>query len=381
MDLKKGDLVKLEIEKLIYGGAGLARIDGRVIFVDYSAPGDLLEVEIVELKKNFARGRIVQILRASPQRVQPRCEVFGRCGGCQWQHVSYSAQVQAKQNVLQEVVTRFLPNENLELLNFLESPQMFEYRNRIQVRSQGAKIGYYAMGSHDLVPIDTCPIAEPALNQALEKLNKKPQEDGKYRLQIGLNGEVTTTFLEEAEEPLGFAQVNGLQNVRLQEKIKSVYQKYGGEILVDLYGGYGNLSLPVAIQNPALRIECVEWNKAAIQEGDRIAQKNNLRQVRFIQGDVADYLQRVRLSKQSLVVLDPPRIGCESKVIGELASVGINTLVYVSCDPMTWGRDAQLFLKLARQSGFNYRIATIQGLDMFPQTDHIEVFSVFERME
>ncbi|MEY4617340.1 MAG: hypothetical protein RJB66_2300 [Pseudomonadota bacterium] len=381
MDLKKGDLVKVEIEKLIYGGAGLARLDGRVIFVDYSAPGDFLEVELVEVKKNFARGRIVQILQASPHRVEPRCKVFGRCGGCQWQHVGYPAQIQAKQNVLQEVVTRFLPKEDVELLGFLESPQLFEYRNRIQVRSQGAKIGYYAMGSHELVPIEACPIAEAPLNEVLAKLNQKPQEEGKYRLQIGLTGEVTTTFLEEAEEPLGFAQVNGQQNIALQEKIKSVYKKYGGEILVDLYGGYGNLSIPVAIQNPALRIECVEWNKVAIQEGHRIAQKNNLREVKFIQGDVADYLQRVRLSKQSLVVLDPPRIGCESKVIGELASVGINTLVYVSCDPMTWGRDAQLFLKLARQSGFNYRIATIQGLDMFPQTDHIEVFSVFERMD
>lgn len=381
MNLKKGDVIKVEIEKLIYGGAGLARHEGIVVFIDHSVPGDHLEIELIELKKNFARGRIRQILQPSPQRVTPPCEVFGRCGGCPWQQVDYAAQIQAKQKILTEVVSRFLPNEAIQLQTFLESPKPFGYRNRIQVRSQEGKIGYYAAGTHELVPIKNCLIAEPALNEALETLTRKPQKEGKYRLQIGLDGQVTTTYLDEADEPLGFAQVNSEQNLRLQQQIKTIYGQRGGSLFVDLYGGYGNLSFPVAVENPTLKIECVEWNKMAVQEGTRLANEQQLKQMRFIQGDVAAYLQRVQWPKEAFVILDPPRVGCDAAVIEELASKEIKTLVYVSCDPMTWGRDAQLFLKLARARGSDYRIATIRGLDMFPQTDHIEVFSVFERKD
>lgn len=381
MDLKKGHKIEVHIEKLIYGGAGLARIEGRVVFVDFAAPDDHLEVEIIEVKKNFARARISKILRPSPHRVQPSCSVFGSCGGCQWQHVTYKEQIQAKQKILNEVLARFLPGETIELSPMLESPNQLHYRNRIQVRHQRGQWGFYGKGSHELVAIESCPIAEESLNETLSQLKGEAKKEGKYRLQVGFDGRVTTTLIEEEEEPLGFAQINNAQNQQLQQRILSLYRSVAGVPVIDLYGGYGNLSLPIAEAFPATQIECVEWNKKAVAEGIFLAEKKGFQKVRFTQGDVAAYLQRLSIPKDAFVVLDPPRDGCDAIVIRELADQGPAILVYVSCDPMTWGRDAQVFLKQVRQRGYNYRIATMQGLDMFPQTDHIEVFSVFERMD
>lgn len=379
--LKVGTVIEVEVEKLIYGGAGLARYEGQVVFIDYAAPGDKLEVEIIQAKKNFLRGKILKILNASVDRVTPPCPVFGTCGGCQWQHINYSKQIEAKQNILSETVKRFFPHETIQLDPFLESPDQYHYRNRIQVRAVAGRVGFYGKGSHDLVEMDHCPIAEPSVNKELSELIKTNPQEGKYRIQVGLNGVAAKSDLQEGEEPLGFAQVNTKQNVKLQKKIIEQYAKYSGSAVIDLYGGYGNLSLPLAEAYPQIQIESVEWNRQAVAEGVTLARQKNAKEIKFICGDVAAYLQRVKLPQDAFVILDPPRDGCSPQVMQELAWNRPRVLVYVSCDPMTWGRDGQIFIKEAQQKGGHYRIATIHGLDMFPHTDHIEVFSVFERMD
>jgi tRNA/tmRNA/rRNA uracil-C5-methylase (TrmA/RlmC/RlmD family) len=145
------------------------------------------------------------------------------------------------------------------------------------------------------------------------------------------------------------------------------------------YGGYGNLSLPLAKHYSKIKIECVEWSHKSVEEGMQFSELQNLKNLRFINSDVKSYLERLNINPESFVVLDPPREGCEPSVIKELTAKSPKCIVYISCDPMTWGRDTQLLFNEAKQKGIKYRIATIHGLDMFPQTDHIEVFSVFER--
>lgn len=377
---KKGDRLKVKIEKLITGGAGLARSEGKVVFVDYSAPGDELEILIYESKSSFSRGKILNIIHPSPLRAKPRCEVFGRCGGCQWQHINYDAQIDAKQNILSEVISRFLPDEKLALEPFVKSPQQYQYRNRIQVRSEQGQVGYYEKKSHDLVSISRCPIAEESINNEMLNWIKTKPQTGKYRLQIGLSEKVEVINIGLQDEPLGFAQINRQQNERLQKDVLSAYLKMRGSPVVDLYGGYGNLSFPLAKDFSSIKIECVEWNQQAVAEGISRAKKENIKNIHFINNDVGTYLHRVHLPESACVIMDPPREGCDPKVIRELASKLPKMLIYVSCDPMTWGRDVQMFLNEASQRGQKYRIATIHGLDMFPQTDHIEVFSVFEKI-
>lgn len=379
--ITKGSSVDVEIEKLTYGGAGLARINGQVVFVDYTAPGDRVTVKIVEAKKNFLRGEVSKILIPSPVRTEPRCSVFGRCGGCQWQHLNYQAQVDTKQSILKEVLHRFFPDQSITLAPMKESPSPYSYRNRIQVRAEKGQVGYYAKSSHELVPITECNIAEEKINQELRKLLQSEPSDGKYRIQHEPRGGVCTYPIEEVDEPLGFAQINSAQNENLQKAVLTAYQSYVGRPVIDLYGGYGNLAIPLAERHPQVSIECVEWSRMAVAEGLRLAKERELKNLQFVQADVAAYLQRLAIPQKSFVILDPPRQGCDAKVLWELAVSAPDVLIYVSCDPMTWGRDAQFLQKEARQRGHHYRIATIQGLDMFPQTDHIEVFSIFERTE
>ncbi len=380
MTVKKGDIVELKIDKLIFGGAGLGRHDGQVVFVDYSAPGDVIEVEIFESKKNFSRGKILKIIEPSASRTQPRCKVFGQCGGCQWQHVNYEEQIASKQKILEDAVKRFLPQENVELGPFWKSPNAYHYRNRIQVRvDENGKIGFFEKGSHALVDIEKCPIAEEPLSAELIKMKQTNIKAGTYRIQVGLNNEVMRTHLEMQEQPLGFAQVNQVQNQKLQNEVLNIYEKYKGLPIIDLYGGYGDLSLTLAKQYSDGSIECVEWSHQSVEEGWQLAKKQNSKNLRYINMDVKSYLQRVHISRESFVILDPPREGCDSVVIQELVAKAPKCLVSISCDPMTWGRDTQLLLHEAQKNGYKYRIATMHGLDMFPQTDHIEVFSLLER--
>jgi len=398
MGLAKGEILEVSIEKLIFGGAGLARVEGQVVFVDFVAPEDLVEIEIIESKKNFSRGKVKRIINASPRRVEPRCPVFGRCGGCQWQHVHYDTQIESKQKILQEIIKRFLPEWDGTLGEFKKSPQEYHYRNRIDLHIDlKGSMGFFAKQSHDIVEIESCYIAEEALNQELKKLKRAGQSSqgqgplaGKYRLQKGRQGEVTHSHIETQESPLGFAQVNQEQNTQLQTEIIETYLKnYLGQPIIDLYGGYGNFSIPLA-ENllaqrldpqkfPSFRIECVEWSQKSVEEGISFAQQKQLSSVHFINMDVQAYLQRLKMNPESFVIIDPPREGCSPAVIKELSAKAPQCLVYISCDPMTWGRDVQLFLLEAQRRNHKYRIATIHGLDMFPQTDHIEVFSVFER--
>lgn len=381
MTIKKGDIVELKIDKLIFGGAGLGRLDGQVIFVDYSAPGDVIEVEIFESKKNFSRGKILKIIEPSTSRTEPQCKVFGQCGGCQWQHVNYEEQITSKQKILEDAIKRFLPHESVELGSFWKSPIPYHYRNRIQVRvDEQGKLGFFEKGSHALVDIDACPIAEESLSAELMKMKREKVKAGAYRIQVGLNDRVTRAHLENQEQPLGFAQVNRQQNQRLQKEVLKIYEKYKGLPVVDLYGGYGNLSLPLAKQYPDVLIECVEWSHRSVEEGWSLAQ-GSAANLRYVNMDVKSYLQRLQLPRESFVILDPPREGCDPAVIQELVAKAPKCLVSISCDPMTWGRDTQLLLHGAQQKGYKYRIATMHGLDMFPQTDHIEVFSVLERQD
>lgn len=382
MTVKKGDIVELKIDKLIFGGAGLGRHDGQVIFVDYTTPGDVIEVEIVESKKNFSRGKIRKIIEPGASRTTPQCKVFGLCGGCQWQHVSYDEQIASKQKILEEAVRRFLPQESVELGTFWKSPISYHYRNRIQVRvDENGSIGFFEKGSHALVDIDTCPIAEEPLNIELANMKEKKVQAGKYRIQVGMNDTVTRTHLELQDQPLGFAQVNRLQNQKLQNEVLKAYEKAVGLPIIDLYGGYGNLSLPLAKAHSGISIQCVEWSNKSVEEGWQLAKNQGSKNLKYINMDVKSYLQRVQAPRESFFILDPPREGCDSAVIHELVAKAPKYLVSISCDPMTWGRDTQLLLHEAQQNGYKYRIATMHGLDMFPQTDHIEVFSVFERQD
>lgn len=372
--MKLGDQILIEIEKLTFGGAGLARFDGRVVFVPFSAPLDQLKVEITEIKKKFLKAKIIEVLKASPHRVTPPCKIYGQCGGCNWQHIDYHQQLKAKQEIVQEIWTRKLAGKPEDLSPILPSPKIWNYRNRIQVKSLAKQVGFFVRGSHKIVDFENCEIADERINSEFSIWKKSKPADSeltRYNFKITTKNQVAITTIGGDDEPLGFSQVNTGQNEKLIQMVVETYLQNPRLRVLDLYGGPGNFSIPLALKFSTVRIECVELNPQACNEALRLIGEKRLSQIRMIQGDVARYLKRLALLNDTFVILDPPREGCSPEVIKYLQKLAPDVIVYISCDPMTWARDVKILAS-------NYRAAKIQALDMFPHTDHIEIFSVWK---
>jgi 23S rRNA (uracil1939-C5)-methyltransferase len=372
--VKLGDQFVLEIEKLTFGGAGLAHFDGRVVFVPYAAPLDKLKVEVIELKKNFLKAKILEILDPSPFRSSPRCKIYGQCGGCNWQHIDYQHQLKAKQEIIQEVWVRKLSGKAEDISPIIASPNIWNYRNRIQIKSQGDLNGFFARATHNIIDLAQCEIADEKINLEFQKWKsiKKPDSElSRFNFKITTSNQVAITNMEQDDEILGFSQVNTKQNEHLIQMVSETFSANQRPRILDLYGGPGNFSIPLALKNSNCRFECVEFNPQACSEGQRLSEKHQLKNIRIIQGEVGRYLKRISELKNSFVILDPPREGCAPEVMRFLEKLAPDFIVYISCDPMTWARDVKSILT-------NYRAAKIQGLDMFPHTDHIEIFSVWK---
>lgn len=348
------------------GGRGVGRHEGVVIFVPWTAPGDLVRVEIIENKKTFLIGRVDEFLEPSPLRREPRCPVFTRCGGCTWQHISYDEQIRQKKLILHSALKQW--EEPFSLLEFAPSAEEFRYRNRIQVNRSGLDVGFFARGTRDVVDISDCPITEAELADRLPSLHEKP--DGRYEISRRTDGSVVVEAGRRNPEAALFSQVNTKQNSLLIETVVKWAHELSFDEIWDLYCGSGNLTLPLAQAFPLARTTGVELSEEAIQ----IARKNLNAQVTWIAEDVGRFLSKQKAGKSLLIVLDPPRIGVDGKAIDQLGRTSPNYVIYVSCNPMTFSRDAR------RLKTFGYALDRVQGFDMFPQTEHVELISLFRRV-
>ncbi|MGZ3695593.1 MAG: class I SAM-dependent RNA methyltransferase, partial [Bdellovibrionota bacterium] len=237
----------LEITDLSRSGAGVGRdASGRVIFVPFTAPGDQVRVEIAAEEKNYAEAHLLEVVKSSPQRAVPPCPVFGKCGGCEWQHLPYSLQWATKKKGAEHSLSRV--GVEMAGIPWQEFPadRIWEYRNRVQLRGFQNEIGFYARKSKQLVPIEKCFIARPELNALIPEVRTQGatrNREYKAELEVFPSGETTVAW-NAGHSAQGFRQVHDEQNEKLKGWISS--NLHGGEILLDLYGGSGNLSLQLA---------------------------------------------------------------------------------------------------------------------------------------
>src|SRR4030042_1865921 len=412
-----GERVRTRIESMACKGYGVSRIDGKVVFIPYSAIGDEVWVEIVEEKKNYSTGKLVEILAPSSWRVEPPCPYFGRCGGCQWQHIDYAQQAELKKEILKDILMRLGGLREIPPITAFPSPDPYDYRTRVQLKVKGEKLGYYQDRSHQLVDIERCPIAHPLVNQIISLLRKErlllssieeidinvSPEEGKgvlilcvlktsRGLEISarqflkshpiLKGITTlrgrqTTFLGKPHlsftiplnltlrtSPGGFFQVNLKQNDRLIQKVLEFSRGQRNEGALDLYSGVGNFTLPLATVTQ--KIWGIEENAVAVNDARFNAQFNGIENVGFIRGKVEEVLKKWKREKPDLIILDPPRTGCKG-VVEQVTGLKPKRIVYVSCEPTIPARDLRLF------SARGYFLRELALIDMFPQTYHMEV--------
>jgi 23S rRNA (uracil1939-C5)-methyltransferase len=388
-----GEIYEVEIEKLVYGGDGLARIGSQTVFVPFAATGDVLRVKIVECERNYARGVIEEILVPSPSRRTPPCTYFGACGGCQLQHLDYSAQLQAKISFVRESLQR-IGNIDWGGEIAIRSAEEFGYRSRAEIKvsrdeAGQTRIGYFRVGSHEVCEVESCPILLPAANRELQRLHAErslvPNDATRVHLTVGddevivtpANGEdgraaefdsLGTAHQQIAGTNYGFGVRSFFQGNRLlvEELVRTAVGDATGKFAVDLYAGVGLFSLQLA--KSFEQVCAVEGNKTAANHGIENARANGLNNVRYEPISVEAWLKykSAELPCPDFVLLDPPRAGAGIQVIERLAAMAPPTVVYVSCDPATLARDLRLLLD------YGYRIDSITALDMFPQTFHVE---------
>lgn len=370
-----GQVLHLKIERLAYhSGHGVARSpEGIVVFVPFTCPEDEVEATVTEHHRTYVIARLTKVLRPSPWRRTPPCPVVGRCGGCQWQQVAYEEQVRQKDQLLREHLRGLKHHGEIPFRPFLPAPEEFRYRNRIQVHRHGKQVGFYAPGSHELIAIEDCWLAEPEIAQALVSVrdrSQNPKALAEERIEIARHCDGETTLSVAPGESEGrFAQVNKRQNEVLIELVRQAVRGRSFSTVVDLFCGSGNLTLPLAEEITNGNIHGVELSRPLIEQAKSLSAGHSARaRLHWHAQTAASFLQTHSPSPDSLLVLDPPRPGCDKITRTQILRLKPRQILYVSCNPATLARDVEAWLKDG-----GYQVESVQGLDMFPQTAHVEV--------
>jgi 23S rRNA (uracil1939-C5)-methyltransferase len=418
--------VTLEIESLSYGPYGVARLDGQVVLIPGTAPGDKVAARIVETKSHYAIAEITQVIHPSRNRRLPPCPYVAECGGCPWQQVHYEAQLQGKQKSVEDALRRIGKLDGFELRPIISSPNEFGYRRRIRLQvGENKRLGFYRAESHQIAEIDTCLVAakeaaacipalrcwlsnlatpietievatgdEPSETVIIDKspasflssdeavcaglLEREPYIRGLILLgrewrhtwgdtKISLNTGDDIRLVIEADV---FTQVNADGNRSILTELLNTASFSSTDRVLELYCGGGNFTLSIAKR--AGEVVAVEGHRPAIQSGKLSAQLNSVLNIRWVNAPVAAAVKRLASQREkfSNIVLDPPRAGAKG-FESELASLGAGKILYVSCDPATFARDASALAK------HGYKLAVVQPVDLFPQTFHVEVIATF----
>jgi 23S rRNA (uracil1939-C5)-methyltransferase len=389
------------VEKLVYGGDGLARLDGRVVFAPFVLPGERVRLQAEREKPGLIHAGMVEILDPSASRVAAPCAVFGTCGGCHYQHATYVDQLAFKRAILQEELRRLgkiTPPEEITVI----AGEPWGYRNRVQLRVENRRLGYLEMRSHKLCAIAECPIASPKLNQAIAALNRMLHDPKWPRMvrsfELFTDETSVQLNLTQTDRPVarrffdwcagnipgmveGALDYNGQYRVSrgsffqvnrflLNELVEAAVAGAEGGSAFDLYAGVG-LFAP-ALASRFGKVIAVESGSGAARDLQFNAERAGVGNVRAEARMVEEFLLEQE-RPADFVLLDPPRAGLGKAVVRRLAELQPRQVALVACDPATLARD------LAGLLASGYGIVRMAMVDLFPQTYHLEAVVLLQR--
>ncbi|MBI4856458.1 MAG: 23S rRNA (uracil(1939)-C(5))-methyltransferase RlmD [Acetobacterium woodii] len=446
--IKVGEKYTMELMDITHSGEGVGRLENMIVFVEGGLPGDVVEVEIKNVKKTYAQGKLLSISQASTERVTPDCPYFEQCGGCQILHMSYEGQLRAKSKMVKDALQRIGGLKEIDVAPIIgmEDPQ--RYRNKAQFKLDNKGMGFYAKKSHNLVHIEDCLNQPESAADAIKTINGLIQElnlsiyderthkgyvrgvlqrtnlQGENMITLIINGKdlsqrqaivdgilagipnVKSIYVNINREkgnvvlgrkslcvygaarlveqigdlsfsisPNSFFQVNSLQTVKLYDTIKAFADLKGTETVFDLYCGTGTIGLYLAAQ--AKQIIGIESVGDAILDARENAGLNQIENATFHLGRAEDEMLKITKEgiKPDLIILDPPRKGCEESLLAAIVELETPRVIYVSCNPSTLARD----LKFMTEAG--YAIKAVQPVDLFPGTGHVETVVLMSRVE
>ncbi|HEX7861950.1 MAG TPA: class I SAM-dependent RNA methyltransferase [Verrucomicrobiae bacterium] len=365
--LEVGQRCRLRITDIAFGGEGVARVGEFVVFVPFVIVGEAIEAEITEVKKSFARAKLLRVLEPSGERVQPRCPYFMACGGCQYQHISYAEQLEIKHKQISDLFQRVGRLETT-IQPVAGSPREYGYRNRIMVRTQWNKpeqrlnIGFIRYDNRFVEDIDHCPISEPEVSEGIKRVRANPPPKGGLKV-------VLRKMPEGWDVPQdSFFQNNFFLLPELVSTVRTFFKDSGSRFLIDLYCGVGFFGIELA--DLATAFLGVELDKKAIQSARRNAATRGISNGDFQIGPAEELLPHILKSfppSSTTVLIDPPRTGCPAASLELLRETKPQQIIYVSCHPATLARDLNVLC-----AGGVYEVTRVKPLDMFPQTQHVE---------
>lgn len=406
--------IRLHLDDMAYGGAAVGRHNGKAVFVPGGIPGEEVLAEIVEDKPRWARARLLEVVVPSPDRIAPPCENYARCGGCQWQHIAYPAQLRLKQEIVRAQLGRIgkIGEPPVQPTIGMENP--WAYRNNMQfaVDDEG-HLCLMAMGTDRPVPVGDCRLLCPELTEVFQDLELDYPELERVSLRAGQRTGERMLVLEarggeapelEVDRPLScvlllpdgtgvsligsthlheevggkrlqvsagsFFQVNTEQAQHLLRVVQEYAAVQPGDTVLDAYGGVGTFALNLAGQ--AREAIIVESNPSAVHDARQNA--SDVPNVQVIEGEVENVLPTLEMAID-VAVVDPPRAGVTPRALEALVAKRPRRIVYVSCDPGTLARDLRLLLDRG------YRLESVQPVDMFPQTHHVECVVLMSRIK
>jgi tRNA/tmRNA/rRNA uracil-C5-methylase (TrmA/RlmC/RlmD family) len=368
VSLTPGETITLTISDVAFGGEGVARLDDFVVFVPFVAVGEVVEAELTEVKKRFARAKLLRVVQPAPERVAPGCRYFGECGGCQYQHIAYEAQLRLKHKQVRDLFERIGGFDGNLIEPVVPCPRPYGYRNRIMIRSQwdkfkqGLNIGYIRADNRLVIDIEECPIAEPDLSAQIRHVRANPPPKGGIKVVLRIPPEGWDVPRDS------FFQNNFFLLPGLVDAVRGSLRASGARHLVDVYCGVGFFSIELA--DAVESYAGVELDQQAIRSARKNAQARNRPNGEFVAGSAEEVLPGLLArftAGATAVLLDPPRAGCRPETLELLRQVRPAQVIYVSCHPATMARD----LNVLCEAGV-FELAHVIPLDMFPQTQHVE---------
>ncbi|HET9218325.1 MAG TPA: class I SAM-dependent RNA methyltransferase [Terriglobia bacterium] len=379
--------MRVTIEKLVYGGAGLARTENGVVFVPRTAPGDVVDVQLVERKSDYAVGRVSALLEPSADRQAPVCPNYDSAGCCHWQHIRYPRQLEIKEAILRETLQRTGRTTWDAPIAIVSGPEL-HYRLRASFHVQGRKLGFVEERSHKVVPIVECSALSPELNAFIPEGNRilaEPDMEEIREVHVVSGPPVLAAFgrrhvgqgparihvkdFEFDLHPEAFFQTN---RYLLPQFLDAVLAHAGrAKRVLDLFCGIGFFAIPLA--RHANEVLGVESSRTAVLQARVNAGLNRVTNAEFFEGDVEDALKNSPDLRPDLVVLNPPRTGAGRDGARLAAGLGAEQLVYVSCNPSTFAREVPVII------GSGYALESLTLVDQFPDTFHIEFVAMFRK--
>ena len=404
--------VTVQLDDIAFEGGALAHDGPRIVFAEYGIPGETVSVQLLRSRAGVAMGRVVEVLKSSPDRVDAPCPYFGACGGCQWQHITYPRQLTFKEHIVREQLRRIGRFINPPVSPAVAAENPWGYRNHLRFTAKRrGEVGFVQRGSHRFLRVDHCLIADDHVNDALPGLQGKCGGMHQLTFRVGVNTDEMLVHpdlkaiepsIESGqrfyhEEILGrrfrisgasFFQTNTAQTERLVGLVRDCLDLGENETLVDAYAGVGTFAVILAPHDVLQRAALHELHRRRGQlqsvagaEFDDIAQQcaddamvniAGMPNIQYHKGKVEELLPQIS-EPADVLILDPPRQGCDAKALEAVIQMAPNRIAYVSCDPSTLARD----LRILVDGGFELREVT--PVDMFPQTHHIECVATLRR--